>query len=157
MSSVAGYEYASQSFSRGGAVPMMIHHGLRDEFVNPAGCCSSLKAPCCCSISAEKCVSVVDFWRKWGFINGCQSPPSQQLPSLVQRAHQQKRCYALSYCNVSTLLCLHPSRGHVDIMDGTLNPNHTENVIADIIQFFHRVDGLKYFENGREQLNRTIH
>ena len=52
---------------------IFLHHGLKDKFVSPAGCCNDPDKPkCCCNIAADTCVSVMDVAKNWAVeVNGC--------------------------------------------------------------------------------------
>lgn len=151
---VAGYEYNESETVHDAAVlssvPIMIHHGQRDQHVRAAGCCDKVR--CCCGItSGDTCVSVTDFFEKWGRINGCNmsSHLSSHLSShrpislLLAPVNTHKThthtlspsaavvCTTHPGCRSPTILCMHTGRQHGDMMGGG-----PDKAVESIARFF---------------------
>lgn len=157
---VSGYEYdPSEKLANSsllGSVPIMIHHGLRDQHVRAVGCCD--KQRCCCGISSgARCVSVDQYFAKWSRINGCATAgpaggvdsgsgegaaaaaatnasqsPSPQLPrAAVPGDGRRVVCKTSTQCRAPTTLCIHADKAHGDM----LNPG-ADSSTEHIARFF---------------------
>ena len=109
-------------------IPVLIMHGLDDDFVRPDGCCPARPAVCCCGITdfirskyADDCSTTSDALARWARINGCAaddgagsgaSSGAERQPRLAPLQTSAARCEAGTSCRAATVACSYANAGH---------------------------------------------
>jgi len=114
---ISGHQYELTDFPKT-PTSIFMHHGSRDTFVRPNGCCiHSTTLKCCCGISntIDQCSSISDVFEEWAkYVNQCQTDENGKV--LISKEKDEIKgieCYAATgSCLAETKYCMHANESH---------------------------------------------
>ena len=118
---------------------LFMHHGIKDKYVRPTGCCSDPDKPkCCCDIEADTCVPIKDVAVRWAIdVNSCLEPVAGDTHFVTSFADGGRGITCLTAsgkgCVSNTTICLHGTAEHFNHM-----PSFGDSfpMCGEVLQFF---------------------